>query len=210
LSYGRNQHCNKHLRIAEKRAFRATTTGLGATILLDDAMHRFVKEDATMAATRRKRPTKPSKPYPSFPLTAHNNGQWCKKIRGSVRFFGVWDDPQGALDSYLRVAADLHAGREPQANVAGHGLTVKDACNHFLTHQLQKVEASEISARWFEDCRRVLGDFARCLRPQRLVGDLAPDDFLRYRQRLVTRGLAGRTGLGVHALNRAMTRDEHR
>ena len=29
--------------------------------------------------TERKRP---SKPYPNFPLTAHNNGQWCKKIRG--------------------------------------------------------------------------------------------------------------------------------
>lgn len=30
---------------------------------------------------------KPSKPYPSFPLTAHLNGQWCKKIRGRVHFF---------------------------------------------------------------------------------------------------------------------------
>jgi hypothetical protein len=49
--------------------------------------------------------TKPSKPCPSFPLTAHNDGQWCKKTRGKVHFFDVWADPQAALDKYLRVAA---------------------------------------------------------------------------------------------------------
>jgi hypothetical protein len=32
---------------------------------------------------------KPVKPRASFPLAAHPNGQWCKKIRGKVPFFGV-------------------------------------------------------------------------------------------------------------------------
>ena len=42
-----------------------------------------------MAATQsNRRRRKPRKPYSSFPLTAHNNGQWCKKIRGRVHFFG--------------------------------------------------------------------------------------------------------------------------
>jgi hypothetical protein len=36
-------------------------------------------------------------PRASFPLTAHPNGQWCKKIRGKVHFFGVWLDPDAAL-----------------------------------------------------------------------------------------------------------------
>ena len=159
-----------------------------------------------MAMSKRKQRAKPSKPYSSFPLTAHNNGQWCKKIRGKVHFFGVWQDPQTALDSYLRVAADLHAGRQPrESNLSPGLLMVKDLCNHFLTYQLQKVEGHEISARWFEDCRRVLDSFAHFVGPHRAVGDLSPDDFVRYRQRLKQKGLAGRTGLGVHAMNRALT-----
>ena len=77
---------------------------------------------------------KPRKPSPSFPLTPHNNGQWCKKIRGKVHFFGIWEDPQGALDNYLRVAADLHAGREPRTTTLSQGaVTVKDVRNHRLT-----------------------------------------------------------------------------
>ena len=72
---------------------------------------------------------KPRKPYPSFPLTAHNNGQWCKKIRGKVHFFGVWNDTEAALDNYLRVAADLHAGRQPSASIAQGGITIKHICN---------------------------------------------------------------------------------
>ena len=38
-------------------------------------------------ATKRKQ-AKPKKSYPSFPLTAHNNGQWCKKIRGKIHLLG--------------------------------------------------------------------------------------------------------------------------
>jgi len=73
---------------------------------------------------------KPPKPYKSFPLTAHNNGQWCKKIRGKVHFFGVWADPQAALGNYLRVTPDLHAGRQPsEVTVAGEDPTVKEVAN---------------------------------------------------------------------------------
>ena len=39
-------------------------------------------------SAKQNRP-KPRKPSPSFPLTPHNNGQWCKKIRGKIHFFGT-------------------------------------------------------------------------------------------------------------------------
>ncbi|MBP7937910.1 MAG: hypothetical protein KA354_25015 [Phycisphaerae bacterium] len=67
-------------------------------------------------ATVTPRRKKPRKPCPTFPLTAHPNGQWCKKIRGTVHFFGVWAHPDAALDHYIRQASDLHEGREPRSD----------------------------------------------------------------------------------------------
>ncbi|NQU25443.1 MAG: hypothetical protein HQ567_29520, partial [Candidatus Nealsonbacteria bacterium] len=46
---------------------------------------------------RRRRGDKPLKPYPDFPLTANVNGQWSKKIRGKVFYFGTRADAEGAL-----------------------------------------------------------------------------------------------------------------
>ena len=156
--------------------------------------------------TKLTRPKKPQKPYRSFPLTAHNNGQWCKKIRGKVHFFGVWADPQAALDRYLRMAADLHTGKQPPVNSLADGeSTVKDVCNHYLTHQARKVESHEIGLRWLEDCRRVIEFFAGTVGSLRAVSDLNPEDFEKFRVRLVRKGLGGGRGLGAHALNRAIT-----
>ena len=123
-----------------------------------------------------------------------------KKIRGKIHFFGVWEHPQIALQKYLHVAADLHAGRQPQIDsIPADGPTVKHVCNHFLTYQFQKVEAGEITVRWFEDCRRVVESFARFAGSARLVSDLRPEDFRRFRQRLASKGLNARgNGLGIH------------
>ena len=154
----------------------------------------------------RRHRHKPAKPSPSFPLTPHNNGQWCKKIRGKLYFFGVWKYPQAAHDKYLRVAADLHAGRQPRTTVSAEGASVKEVCNHYLTFQAQKLDAGEIAPRWFEDCRRVVESFARSVGPGRLVSDLLPADFQQYRQRVIRHGLNGRSkGLGAHALTRCIT-----
>ena len=149
---------------------------------------------------------KPAKPYPSFPLTPHDNGQRCKKIRGKVHFFGVWEDPDAALQNYLRVAEYLHAGRQPRSGTLPEdSVTVKQVCNHYLTYPLRRSQAGEIGRRWFEDCRTVLESFASFVGPGRLALDLSPDDFLRYRQKFARRGLGGRKPLGVHALTRAIT-----
>lgn len=84
---------------------------------------------STPAAATGK-PVKPSKPYPDFPLTAHPVGQWCKKIRGKLYYFGPWGDPDGALDNYLKQKDELHAGRKSRPDPGT--LSVKDVANAFL------------------------------------------------------------------------------
>jgi hypothetical protein len=92
---------------------------------------------------------KPKKPYPKFPLTAHPNGQWCKTIRYKIRYFGPWDDPDGALARYQAVAADLHAGREPKTSVPVEGLTIKEVSDAYLHSQHAKAQSGEIMSTAF-------------------------------------------------------------
>jgi hypothetical protein len=156
---------------------------------------------------KRRRRKKPVKPYASFPLTPHNNGQWCKKVRGKIHFFGVWEDHQAALANYLRVAADLHAGRQPSpVNLHPEGPTVKDACNHYLNCQFQKVQGGEIRPTSFEDCRQVAECLAKFLGSTRPVSDLTPTDFQQFRLHTSQHGLNGKSrGLGPYAQSRAIT-----
>ena len=43
------------------------------------------REVKAMKKHTKAKPAKPEKAYPEFPLCAHVNGRWCKRIRG--RFF---------------------------------------------------------------------------------------------------------------------------
>ena len=107
---------------------------------------------------------KPRKPYEDFPLYAHKNGQWAKKIRSKVHYFGPWGDPDGALQQYLDEKDDLNAGRTPRHQVAG--LTIRDLANRFLTVKKHLVDTGELSPRTFGDyyatCERIIN--AQCIR----------------------------------------------
>ena len=43
-------------------------------------------------------------------MYAHRNGQWAKKIK--TRFFGKWEDPDAALQSFVEQRDDILAGRD--------------------------------------------------------------------------------------------------
>ena len=123
--------------------------------------------------------TKPRKPYPEFPLFPHATGRWAKKIRGRLHYFGPWRDPEGCLQKYLDQRDDLHAGRTPR--MSGDGLTVRDLVNRFLTAKQLQLESQEITSRTFGEyhatCKRLIETFGK----NRLVDDLASDDFERLR-----------------------------
>src|SRR5437868_10249183 len=100
------------------------------------------------------KPSKPNKPYPDFPLTAHPAGYWCKKIRGKLHYFGPWADPDGALAKYLEQKEALHAGRKPRQ--VSTGVTVKDVANSFLHAKQEALQAGELSPRTWADYRAIM------------------------------------------------------
>lgn len=141
-----------------------------------------------MANSTRKRPaTKPDKPYPDFPLFPHRNGQWAKKVRGKLLYFGSWNNLDGAMDKWLDQRDDLLAGRKPR--VACDGLTVKDLANRFLTAKKILVDGGELSPRTWADYHVCCGRVVTAFGGGRLVSDLAADDFEALRATLgATRG----------------------
>src|SRR4051812_45051491 len=90
---------------------------------------------------------KPAKPYDDFPLFAHNNGTWAKKIRGKLHYFGAWQDPDAAHRLYLERREDLKAGRHP--TTPSEALSVYNLCGRFLTTKKQMLDAGELSPRSF-------------------------------------------------------------
>ena len=130
--------------------------------------------------------TTPRKPSKDFPLFAHANGQWAKKVLGKLHYFGKWDNPQAAIEEWLRVKDELLAGRKPRPK-GGGGLTVRDLCNGFLTAKQQQRDAGELSPRTWNDyhatAEMLIDEFGK----QRIVEDLRADDFEKLRAKMTKR-----------------------
>jgi integrase len=125
---------------------------------------------------------KPAKPYPDFPLFAHASGQWAKKIRGRMHYFGTWGDPDAALKRYLEQKDALHAGRTPRPETTG--VTVKDLANAFLNAKQALVDSGELLARTWVDYKAACDLLVTRFGKSRLVEDLGPDDFAALRQHM--------------------------
>jgi len=130
---------------------------------------------------KREAPARPA----GFPLYAHSNGNWAKKVRGKVRYFGLWEDPQAALNKWLDEKDSLLAGREPRTT-ANTGLTVLGMVNGFLEACWQRVIApnptlKEMRKRTYSDYKIIGQRILDVLGRERLVEDLRPDDFAKLR-----------------------------
>jgi integrase len=125
---------------------------------------------------------KPAKPRPDFPLFPHASGQWAKKIRGRLHYFGVWSDPDGAERRYNEQKDALHSGRKPRPDA--EAVTVKDAANAFLNHKRGLLDAGELSphtwAKYKTAAEMVVAQFGK----GRLVADLDAQDFAALRKRM--------------------------
>lgn len=128
----------------------------------------------------KSKPTKPAKPRPDFPLTAHANGRWCKKIRGKVHFFGVWADPDTALQKYLDDRDDLQAGRIPR-RLSATTLNVGAVVNLWLKRCDDLKTAGELQSvtlhEYLRIGRQIVEHFGRNTDP----AQLRPTDFAAFR-----------------------------
>lgn len=121
---------------------------------------------------------KPAKPHPDFPLYPHSSGQWAKRIRGRVRYFGAWSDPDAAMAKWLKQKDDPLAGREPED---GDGLTVGRLANLFLAAKKRRITSGELKLATWHDYHRECQRVVSILGPGRLVANLRPADFERMR-----------------------------
>jgi integrase len=136
-------------------------------------------------AGRKAKSNKPSKPYPEFPLFSHASGQWAKKIRGQMHYFGVWSDWRAALNSYDKQKDALHSDRTPRPDPAA--LTLKDVANDFLDAKEEAMNAGELSKRTYRDYSSIMEMMLTGIGARRDIADLEPSDFAALKSKLAKR-----------------------
>jgi len=127
--------------------------------------------------------TKPEKPHKDFPLYSHNSKRWAKKVRGKTHFFGPWDDPDGALERWLREKDYLLAGRKPPEHDPD-ALTIKRLCDLFMESRQRRVDSGELSQRTFDDYHQIVKLIADHFGRLTPVEHLTPADFGAFRAAL--------------------------
>jgi integrase len=160
---------------------------------------------ATTAGDGRRGPGRPrgskahakkwKKPYPTFPLTLHQTGQFCKKIHGKIKYFGK--DQEAALRLYREQCEGLHSGKSTEVRREG-AVTVGAVVSHFLTVWKAKQESGEIAARTFMDYYRHGSRLVKFFGKSMAVDSITREDFDKLRQHLARNAspvtLKGRVG----------------
>ena len=99
-------------------------------------------------------------------------------------YFGPWRDPKAALEKWLAEKDDLLAGRTPRPKT--DGVTLRDLANRYLTSKKALADNGELALRtygsYFVSARNVLAALGK----DRLLTDLAADDFVHLRKSLAT------------------------
>ena len=145
----------------------------------------MTKVDSTSHPRPRKarKLQKPKKPHKDFPLCAHPNGQWCKSVRGKVRFFGVWAEPQAALERWLDEKDDLLAGRIPRSRTASANATnLRDLCCRVLVAKKSLVDGGERSGHTWIGIHEICDELGATFTGDRLLTDIQPEDFQKLRE----------------------------
>ncbi|OYP38909.1 tyrosine-type recombinase/integrase [Rhodopirellula sp. MGV] len=125
-----------------------------------------------------RKPPKPEKPYPDFPLTAHASGKWCKKVRGKLHYFGSWSDPIGALNEWLAKEHLIRSGAPERDNTQAD---IRYLLNLFLDSKEQAVEHGDLTQKAYKDYQKACDLIRDHFGLDRLLSTLDAPDFQRFR-----------------------------
>ena len=131
----------------------------------------------------RANSTKPSKPHKDFPLFAHNNGHWAKKVRGKLHYFGKWDSADAALEKWLAEKDYLLAGKLPP-RFDPNAVTVADVCDVYLTAKDDKRTSGEITERHWRELKRNCDRLVKAFGKETPVDNLTCQHFQELRAEL--------------------------
>lgn len=117
-----------------------------------------------------------------FPLTRHATGQYCKKIKGKMYYFG--SDKKEALQRYIDQAAYLHGSNHNSRRPVDDSMTLKQLCDMFLKYQFSKVKANAITAQHYNDQVSSLNKLMAFLGQRRRIKDISTLDLQNYKRKL--------------------------
>ena len=125
--------------------------------------------------------------HPNYPLFVHRNGQWAKKVRGKLYYFGRLSEPDEALKLWLEEKDYLLAGLEPPTYT--DGITVEELCDRYLENARNR-SASSSSLKDYQTTINFLKE-AGLLTVA--IDLLNPEHFARARRTLKDSGRRPRT-----------------
>ena len=163
---------------------------------------------------------RPVKPYDGFPMNVHPNGQWCKRINGTLRYFGN-GDWRPALARFNRESPYWYAGQTPPAEsftvvgstthpptVPNAGPTLDEVGTRFWARELKRQRRGDICLESYLDTRRAVTAMFDHLGRKRRLLLLTPDDWADFRHFLLTEPDPkdkSRRRRGVDSLGRAIS-----
>jgi len=117
-----------------------------------------------------------------FPLTLHPTGQYCKKIKGKIRYFGT--DKKKALEKYLAQATYLHGAQSLVQKTINDKMTLKQLCDLYLHYQNSRILVGDITAKHYNDLQYSLGGFMDFLGQGCRIESISTLDLQNYKRKL--------------------------
>ncbi len=117
-----------------------------------------------------------------FPLTLHPTGQYCKKIKGKIHYFG--SDKKEALQKYLDQAAYLHGYQDNLPKPTSDNMTLKQLCDMYLKYQYSKLQANDLTASHHNEQIGSLNKLLAFLGQNTDVSKISTLDLQSYKRRI--------------------------